>query len=378
MKILFVLAQAFDPNAGGVQRTTFKLGKHFTENGIEVAYFSFSKENQVLPEYGSLFHAKLSRGASEIANQKLFIQTLHNFKPDFVINQVPYEKIIRTILSEQKASVGYVLLGCLRNSLFSFKSNVADILMQQFPSVLHPVVKLKAIQKIALENHRKKHKAELLDIINKHDKFILLTPRNRDELEYFLGQNYPHDKVISIPNSIPFIDYEAEDKEKILLHVGRLNIPQKRSDLLMKVWEQCYEQLPDWKFYVIGDGPYMDTLKKDIENKKLPRVVLEGFQKPESYYKKSSIFMMPSAYEGFPNTILEAQSYGCVPFAFDSYASLGWIVNDGVDIELVVSVLTNVPNLFSAIDIFGAFQNLIGCVFTAAEFIMTSRVNLTL
>ena len=40
---------------------------------------------------------------------------------------------------------------------------------------------------------------------------------------------------------------------------------------------------------------------------------------------------MPSAYEGFPNTILEAHSYGCPVLAFKSYAALDWIVNNGGD-----------------------------------------------
>lgn len=45
--------------------------------------------------------------------------------------------------------------------------------------------------------------------------------------------------------------------------------------------------------------------------------------------------MMPSAYEGFPNTILEAHSFGCPVFAFNSYAALDWIVNDGKDAYLI-------------------------------------------
>jgi glycosyltransferase involved in cell wall biosynthesis len=45
--------------------------------------------------------------------------------------------------------------------------------------------------------------------------------------------------------------------------------------------------------------------------------------------------MMPSAFEGFPNTILEAQSYGCIPFAFNSYGALDWIVNQNLDAKLI-------------------------------------------
>jgi len=121
------------------------------------------------------------------------------------------------------------------------------------------------------------------------------------------------------------------NKEKIILHVGRLNITQKRSDLLLKFWQETYKKLPEWEFIIVGEGPYSKFLKDDIEKSKIPRIRLDGFRNPQSYYKKATIFMMPSAYEGFPNTILEAHSFGCIPLAFSSYAALDWIVSDGQD-----------------------------------------------
>ena len=49
---------------------------------------------------------------------------------------------------------------------------------------------------------------------------------------------------------------------------------------------------------------------------------------------------MPSAYEGFPNTVLEAQSYGCPVLAFNSYVALSWIVNSHKDAILIESYNT--------------------------------------
>ena len=37
---------------------------------------------------------------------------------------------------------------------------------------------------------------------------------------------------------------------------------------------------------------------------------------------------MTSAFEGFPNTLVEALSYGCVPVIFDSYPVASWIIKD--------------------------------------------------
>ena len=47
---------------------------------------------------------------------------------------------------------------------------------------------------------------------------------------------------------------------------------------------------------------------------------------PTEYYKKAKIFHMTSAFEGFGNVLIEAQSYGCVPMLFDSYSAASDIV----------------------------------------------------
>ena len=44
---------------------------------------------------------------------------------------------------------------------------------------------------------------------------------------------------------------------------------------------------------------------------------------------------MISRYEGFGRTIIEAQHFGCVPIAFNSFSALVHIVNDGIDSTLV-------------------------------------------
>ena len=333
MNILFTLTPAFNPNDGGVQRTTFKLGKYFTEQGISVAYYSLEKEGHIKAEYGVLFTAPELGSNNNVHNIKRLEGILKQFQPDIVINQMPYVKELRNILTTNKQKFNYVLLGCLRNSLFNFKSNTRDVMQQMLPAWGFRLLNNKLGIFSAQMRHWIKHRRELKEIINQHDKFILLAPPNREELVYFIG-DYKPEKVDAIPNSIPEVHRGKLEKEKIILHVGRLNIPQKRSDLLLDFWEHTHEKLPDWEFIIVGDGPYSEILKEDLLERKLPRVKLEGYKKPEPYFKKAAIFMMPSAYEGFPNTILEAQSFGCSTLAYASYAALNWIVNDGKDAYL--------------------------------------------
>jgi glycosyltransferase involved in cell wall biosynthesis len=327
MKILFTLTPAFNPNAGGVQRTTWKLGQYFSEQGLEVFYYSLAHEGHTEPAYGKLHSAPAAGGAKVPENIKNLESLLIRLKPDVVINQMPYEKTLRECLYHTQKRAGYLLLGCLRNSLFSFKSNARHRMRQMLPQLVFTFMNHTVGEAIVQGRHWYTHRRDLKAIIDQHDYFVLLTPPNREELQYFVG-DYKAGKVIAIPNSIPSVAEKLPPKEKIILHVGRINVQQKRSDLLLDFWAQTCEHLPDWKFLIVGDGPYMQQLRKELKQRNLPRVQLEGYQKPEPYYEKAAIFMMPSAYEGFPNTLLEAQSYGCAPLLFNSYAALDWIAED--------------------------------------------------
>ncbi|MDZ7755185.1 glycosyltransferase [Rhodohalobacter sp.] len=329
MKILFVIEAAFDPYGGGVQRTTFKLGKHFYEKGLDVSYLSLTQKGHMeTVDYGTLYHVQSTGGAGSAENQQFIRQVLKNVSPDIVINQHPYTYHLRNILSEMKEEEGYKLIGCLRNSLFSFKDNLENKVKEKLAgSPLLPLANNKAGLSIILAYHYLKHRRDLKRIIDKHDYFILLAPPNRQELEYFVG-SYKPEKVRAIPNSIPEVHSPGE-KEKLLLYVGRLGVSQKRADLIAPLWERIHKKLPEWNFMVVGDGDYRETLLKEIEH--LPRIESIGQADPNPYYKKASILVMTSAYEGFPNVLLEAQSYGVVPVLFNSYSAAPWVTTEEKD-----------------------------------------------
>lgn len=335
LRIFFALTHALNPNAGGVQRTTYKLGRKFTEMGHSVSYYSTQNEGNLDGGFGKLYHAPEEGNVRNTSNLAHLKMVLLEEKPDFVINQMPYEVKLSKFLSTNKESLDYVLLGCLRNSLFSAKNNIRDTYKTTIsPFIFNLFLDNKVGLKLLLWMHRIKHGRQLRRILDLHDKYILLTPPNKKELQYFIG-NYKSDKVEVVPNSIPKVHYEEFKKEKILLYVGTLNISQKRADLLLEVWKRVFKELPDWKFVVLGNGPHKYEMNREIIQRNIPRIELKGNQKPEEWYKKAPIFIKTSAFEGFPNVILEAQSYGCVPIAFKSYDAISWIVNDKEDAVLI-------------------------------------------
>jgi len=341
MKIFFTLESAFNPLSGGVQRTTWKLGEYFHKEGMDVFYFSTKCDGHTENiEFGTLVHLPEKGGLVSKQHRMFLVENLKEIDPDIVINQYPYSHDLRQILNRYKSEIGYKLIGCLRNSLFSFKDNLQHKVQQKFQGSWY--LKLADSPpglKMIHAYHYIKHRRDLKKILDEHDYFILLAPPNRQELEYFTGIYRP-EKVRAIPNSIPRV-YEPKKKEKIVLYVGRLNVSQKRADLLLKVWEQVYDKLTGWKFVIVGDGEYKKILDKEIEKEKLPRVETVGRKDPKSYYQSSSLLLMPSAYEGFPNVLLEAQSHGVVPVLFDSYSAASWVASHGVNAYLIKPFNTN-------------------------------------
>lgn len=97
---------------------------------------------------------------------------------------------------------------------------------------------------------------------------------------------------------------------------------------MLRIWARIYKYHSDWKLVVVGDGPDFTTYKQMAS--KLSNIMFEGHSSNvQSYYKKSKIFMMTSIWEGLPMTLIEAMHYGCVPIAFDSFAALYDLIDNG-------------------------------------------------
>jgi glycosyltransferase involved in cell wall biosynthesis len=63
----------------------------------------------------------------------------------------------------------------------------------------------------------------------------------------------------------------------------------------------------------------------------LKRVNFEGYRNPQPFYKRASIFVMTSANEGFPMTLIEAQQNGCVPVVMNSFSALREIIQNNIN-----------------------------------------------
>lgn len=121
-------------------------------------------------------------------------------------------------------------------------------------------------------------------------------------------------------------------RKPIVLAVGRL-VPQKGFDLLIRAFHEVVHRHPKWSLVIVGGGPKEAELK-DLSTKLLPpgSVLFTGAVKdPERYYRTAGLFVLPSRFEGFPNSLLEAMAAGCAVIATDAPGGMSEIVRHGVD-----------------------------------------------
>lgn len=127
-----------------------------------------------------------------------------------------------------------------------------------------------------------------------------------------------------------------QNEFKVILGCGRL-LPQKdfstliRAVAIVKRTHQC-------RLVIIGDGPERGHLEALAESLDFDSATfqLPGFvDDTEGYYRQADVFVLPSRWEGLPNVVLEALSYGLAVVATDCSGGTREIFTDAPEDHLV-------------------------------------------
>jgi GalNAc-alpha-(1->4)-GalNAc-alpha-(1->3)-diNAcBac-PP-undecaprenol alpha-1,4-N-acetyl-D-galactosaminyltransferase len=150
----------------------------------------------------------------------------------------------------------------------------------------------------------------------------------------YLKKLTAHQNIKVIPNPVKIIESKLNEKQNIILNVGRL-IPSKRIDIIIDIFSKL--NCDNWRLWIVGDGPQEKILKNQtarlgMENK----VVFWGRQKNvENFYSKAKLFAFTSISEGFPNALMEAMACKSACIAFDCVTGPSDLIKDGVNGFLV-------------------------------------------
>jgi glycosyltransferase involved in cell wall biosynthesis len=151
-------------------------------------------------------------------------------------------------------------------------------------------------------------------------KVIALT---QTEAEQYKSRGVSNDKIEIVPNGIDLSEFEnlpqrgefrrkygLDDNERVVLYLGRIH-KIKGLDLLARAFADLSKSLNDIKLVIVGpDGGYLPSLKKLVGDLKIGVKVLftgplYGQDKLEAYVD-ADVYILPSFYETFPSTVLEA------------------------------------------------------------------------
>lgn len=157
------------------------------------------------------------------------------------------------------------------------------------------------------------------------DAFVILTEGNRKEWEHLKNLH-----VISNPNTFDS-DLKADLSNKKVICVGKISI-QKGQDMLAQVWEQVVKEFPDWELHNYGK---FDASILCQENLPTNMFLHPPVKEIASKYLDSSIYVLPSRYEGFGMVLIEAMSFGIPCVAFNCNYGPSDIISNGVDGILV-------------------------------------------
>ncbi len=140
--------------------------------------------------------------------------------------------------------------------------------------------------------------------------------------------------VEAIPNPVEPGSCQGEPELLLdgptVLGMGRL-VPRKGFDLLTRAFHRCLPRHPDWKLVILGEGRDRPRLERLIRELGLQeKVRLAGrVREPGPVLAQAEIFALCSAYEGFPNALVEAMACGLAVVCADYAGGPGEIVGQG-------------------------------------------------
>ena len=107
-----------------------------------------------------------------------------------------------------------------------------------------------------------------------------------------------------------------EEKEDIILTVGRLGTKAKNTELLLETLKDT--DLKDWKVYLVGSldkrfEKYKENFFKenpDLINKIIFTGEIKNREELYKYYNRAKVFVLPSKWESFGIVMVEAMAFG--------------------------------------------------------------------
>lgn len=333
MNVLFFTREEVSPHKGGTERITHTLSAALRERyGYKCfsAYLMPASSVTILTEFDGKLHVNryaIGRFIRKYIQQNNIDRVIIQGELDFVpvirkaIKKTKKCRIIFVHHFEPGFEKHFFRLCDVRECIRR-KSGV-NKLPHFFQFLLYPLLHFRFIKRLP-----KCYQVAYRDA----DRVVLLSKRFCHDFMQF-GGIMDTDKFSYIPNMLSYSEFVSEDdlshKKKTVLIVSRLD-ERKRLSLALNMWKRIkeYTESDGWTLRIVGDGEHKDLYHKIVREQKIKDVSFLGRMEPIGEYKEASLFMMTSISEGWGLTLTEAQQFGCIPIAFDTYLSIHDIITN--------------------------------------------------
>jgi len=161
------------------------------------------------------------------------------------------------------------------------------------------------------------------------NKMIKLLPEYKEKM-CVIYNYFPEDIIRKKAMETLSVD-EFNPKQFNIVTVGRVENTSKRMDRIVKICKKLKEKnIKDFKWYIVGDGPDEKMIKELVNKENLNRFIrfTGRLNNPYVLLKQSDLFVLTSAYEGYPMVIGEALLLG-VPVVTTDFAASSEMIIDG-------------------------------------------------
>ncbi len=331
MNIVFAYITPFHPNKGGIGRVTDSLTRELQKRGHKVWYLIYDVTTRHEFDYPAPLTYLPSKELLAPENLDVYHNFLIDNDIDIIINQSGNFSDSRLWLNKGNSKAKIISV-VHTPPIVNLKYFWAELIQLRGPRLID---RIKLIARSVL--YPKLKKRELTDrreqykyLLPRTDKVCTLSKYFYPEIDYLCPGYTEKYCAINNPNSYSATDVaELPEKHNLIVWVGLFS-EQKRPTQTIKLWKRICRQFPDWTLVIVGYNKKflwaerMKELAKGIKN-----IRFTGFDNPFKYQTRAKIAILTSSYEGWGMVLTEAMQCGAVPVAFDSFASIKDIIDDG-------------------------------------------------
>ena len=332
MNILFV-TKSFC--VGGLDAVTLTLAKAFKAHGHNVSIFAFYRlDDFYITQLPNAIRIYWGNGYNPShKNVNILRELLKNNNVNVVINQWGLPFLPIRIINKARKGLNIKVISVYHNQVdTSGKLKAVEQAIEQSNNVL-----MRNLLCLKFSLFKIVTSTSMRYVYNKSDLYEVLSPSFIEGFKKFTGIENPV-KLVAQTNpitiDIPFIENKMnflEIKNKEIIYVGRLDRVQKKVNRIVETWSYLECKYPDWQLTIVGDGEDRKNLEHLVDVLGLKNVHFEGYQLPRDYYKRASVLMLTSDFEGFGLVIVEAMAFGVVPFVYGSYPAVFDIISQNSD-----------------------------------------------